>query len=107
MTGTYKHRVIVINRAALDSADEEIVLVHIYLDTGRSSVEILEGLRTMLQQGANGEDKMETKSTLSYVHHLWVTFTIGTIEQVQDLFFKRFTVFVNCLPGLNGSLVIE
>ena len=61
MTGKYKHRVIIINRAALHPADEEVVLVHIYLDAGRSSVEILEGLRTMLQQGANIEDKMETE----------------------------------------------
>jgi len=61
VTGKYKHRVIVINRAALHPADEEVVLVHIYLDAGRSSVEILECLRTMLQRGANCEDKMRTK----------------------------------------------
>ena len=51
----------IINRAVLHSADEEVVLVHIYLDTGRSSVEILEGLRTMLRQRVNCEDKIEAK----------------------------------------------
>lgn len=41
------------------------------------------------------------------MHHFWVTFTIGAIEKVQNLLFKSFTVFVNCLSSLNASLVIE
>ena len=59
--GGYKHGVIVINRAVLYSTDEEVVLVHIHLDAGRSSIEILEGLRTMLRQRVEGEDKMEAR----------------------------------------------
>lgn len=46
------------------------------------------------------------KDTFPYVHHFWVTFTIGAIEQVQDLLFECFTVFVNRLSSLNGLPVI-
>jgi hypothetical protein len=38
---------------------------------------------------------------LPYVHHFWVTFTIGAVEQVQDLLLKNLTVFVNRLSSLN------
>ena len=61
MTGGHKHRIIAINHARLHSADKEVVLVHVYLDTGCSSVEILEGLCTMLRKRVDGEGVMEGK----------------------------------------------
>ena len=35
------------------------------------------------------------------MHHFWVAFAIGAVEQVEDFLFKSFTVFVNRLSGLN------
>jgi len=59
--GKHKHRVIIINRAMLHSVDEEVVLVHVYLDAGGSSVEILQCLRTMLRKRIDGEDRIVAK----------------------------------------------
>ena len=48
MATAHKHGVIVIEHALLDSVYEEVVLIHVYLDTRRSSVEVLKSLSTVL-----------------------------------------------------------
>jgi len=67
----HKHRVIVIERGLLRWLDEEHMLIHIYLDAGCSSVEILEGLRTVLQSREDGEDRAQgerafTRTSISF-----------------------------------------
>lgn len=58
MRGLHEHRVVVIERAMLGSADEEVVLIYVYLDAGRSSVKILEGLGTVLRRRNDDESRM-------------------------------------------------
>ena len=55
----HEHRVIVIEWAVLNSANEEVVLVHVNLDAGGSSVKILEGLSTMLRGRRGDENRTE------------------------------------------------
>ena len=81
-SGAHGHRVIIIKRTMLDSADEEVMLIHIYLHAGCPSVEILKGLGTVLQKGGGSEYRMGGRGVLPYVHHLWVTLAISAIEQV-------------------------
>ena len=74
VAGAHRHGVIVIERAMLHTADEEVMLVHIYLDARRPSVEILEGLCAMLQNGGDGEsgrgEKERTTVHASFSGHL-------------------------------------
>ena len=60
-----EHRVTVIERALLDSADEEVMLIHVYLDTGCSSVKILEGLCAVLRE-TNDENRINGEEVHSH-----------------------------------------
>ena len=61
--GEHEHRVIVIEHTLLHSVDEEVVLVHVYLDAGCSSVEVLKSLRTVLQSRGVSENRTEGERT--------------------------------------------
>ena len=63
------------------SIDEEVMLIHINLNAGGATIEVKEGLRTMLSANVNTITSRIVRP-YTYVHHLGVTTSISSVKQM-------------------------
>ena len=82
--------------------DEEVMLVHVYLDARSPAIEVEKGLSTMLREVLVESTSRSVDGT--YVHHLGVTSPIRAVEQVQHILLELLAVSVDVFPCLDDRL---
>jgi hypothetical protein len=74
------------------------MLIHVYLHTGGTTVEVKQGLRTVLQESDQGRSVGGINEP--HMHHFWITLSIASVEEVEHIFFELLTISVDVFSCL-------
>ena len=82
----------------LNAIYEKVVLVHIDLHTGGTTIKVKQCLRAMLKEG--GRLQLSDSERRTHMHHFRIAFAIASVEEVQHILLKLLTIPVDVFSCL-------